>query len=152
MSCSRAPARRIAPRRLFNSRLHGRARCLVWCPTLCLTAALLVGCEEPPPWQTDAALEPLCERVLQCGGWGYVDPGECEDALVGNPALGTACDDEDAYLSCMHDCCWQACRQTRSRDECCACQPPDCNQCEPLVCEDLEACDAACFAEHCAGS
>jgi len=71
---------------------------------------------------------------------------------VGNPALGTACDDEDAYLACMHDCCWRACRQTRSRDECRACQPPDCNQCDPLACEDLEACDAACFAEHCAGS
>lgn len=110
---------------------------------------LSFACEEPSWWHTEKAIVPICERVLACGGWGYADPGECQDGLVGNAALGTACADAEAYLDCVHGCCWDACRDTLSRDACRACQPPDCNQCDYLACEAFSACEDACRQKAC---
>lgn len=92
---------------------------------------------------------PICDKVMDCGGWGYVDAEECQDGLVGNPSLGTACEHDARYLDCVHDCCWAGCRQVQSRRDCQACQPPDCNQCDALSCDAFTACETGCFALHC---
>lgn len=116
-----------------------------------LWSALCAGrCEEPSWWVTDKAIVPICERVLACGGWGYVDSGECQDGLVGNPALGTPCKDRTAYFECVHDCCWDGCRASLSRDDCDACQPPDCNLCDHLSCETFASCEDQCREGKCA--
>lgn len=46
----------------------------------------------------------VCDKVFECGGWGWTDEAECEEGFLGNPTYYTECDDEAGYLCCVHDC------------------------------------------------
>ncbi len=113
---------------------------------------LMVGlarCEDPPIWETDRAMEPICDRLMACGGAGYTDVEECQDGLVANPSLGTACAHLTRYYECMRDACWQGCRLLLSKDDCSGCTYPDCNTCDQLDCATFTAEEQACFEQHC---
>lgn len=101
--------------------------------TLALAVAL-AGCPNQTSGDDDddatdcETIATVCDKVFECGGWGWTDEAECEEGFLGNPAYYTECDDEDGYLCCVADCMSMSC--------------------DP----DFSDCEADCWSESCVGA
>ena len=89
----------------------------------------LAGCPFLTTDDDDAAapretVESVCEAVLDCGGWGWIDVEECVEGFLDNPEFNTECEEPDDYLACM----------------------PDCME---LDCEGFSTCEGDCWAGAC---
>ncbi|MDP7114625.1 MAG: hypothetical protein QGH45_21810 [Myxococcota bacterium] len=69
-------------------------------------------------------IETVCGKVLECGGWGWLDEAECVEGFLDNPEFATDCVNPDLYLACMPDC-------------------------MDLDCETFSTCEGDCWAGHC---
>ncbi len=73
---------------------------------------LLLSCAPghgPGSGEHSASLDEVCERILDCGGWGYDSAEQCRTDWMGDEATG--CIEGDQYLSCMTDCLPERCEE-----------------------------------------
>lgn len=70
----------------------------------------------------DANVKTVCEKVFECGGWGWQSQEECEAGWFGDN--DTMCASTSGYLGCV----------------------PDCLDKE---CTELQQCEGQCWTDHC---
>jgi hypothetical protein len=71
---------------------------------LLFATACSYGAAAPPPYR-------VCERMIECGGWGWEDQQTCEDELLDDSEYNDACVAPRAYRECLADCIDQPCSQ-----------------------------------------
>ncbi len=68
-----------------------------------LSACPIVGGDDDDATSSET-VETVCAKVLECGGWGWLDEAECVEGFLDNPEYATDCVDPAGYLACMPDC------------------------------------------------
>lgn len=66
----------------------------------------------------------ICTKIMECGGWGWGSQADCEAGFIGNAQLGTECQDEAGYKSCM-------------------------SACVPKACAAFQTCEGECWTDNC---
>lgn len=92
---------------MLEVRLLATVNILIVCASACFGIEGGDGEDEVDGGTEAPSIQAICEKLFSdpaCGGSGYRDTAECEEALIGSEEFATECRAESEYFACMSGC------------------------------------------------